>query len=285
MKELNRNDDSDVAHLLDQLEGKSCSPREIALLRIHCLSNATNDSCNDFEDKHELNIAVRPNGAGLASIFAPVFIEKVTSFIQATTTLLLGLVDDAQQVKESRNFRNFRESFHTINRLLRIYCQWAYSDPVLAEELGQQGLHPLLIRLMQFSTQPPLDEDICKHVDVVLLEMIEDSIQQIQDLAGEVAAASRPYFPLNSTTLYTVSDLRQRLPLMFDFKPSSIKQTIVDHQTNSEDNGYSKNDMAMTVLVHQVTSRQSAQVDVGFGRFNQSTLYDASQKSIGNLSS
>jgi len=68
-------------------------------------------------------------------------------------------------------------------------------------------------------------------------EAIQDVLMELQDLACEIATCARK-FPV---TAVPCVDLKGRLPLVFQ----------IDAKTQA--------------LIHQVTSRQSAQADVGFG--------------------
>jgi hypothetical protein len=134
---------------------------------------------------------------------------------------------------------------------LAIHLQCAQADATLATELGAQGTHAPLVRLLQW--QP----DFCQWT-----EDDADCLVGLQDLAGATALASSSssgsshaagrQFPMKRSP-YPRDLLAERLPLAFTIRPAvdpsaaSVKEEEL-------------------VLIHQVTHRQSAQEDVGFGR-------------------
>jgi predicted nicotinamide N-methyase len=114
-----------------------------------------------------------------------------------------------------------------LRRLLQIHVSISRLDSTLAEELGRQGSHLLLSRLVCFDPS-----------SIVQMEEDCDAVMELQDLACQVAAGVSS-FPLKVAP-FSRYDLLARLPLVFSI------QSIV-------------------VLIHQVTKRrQSAQDDVGF---------------------
>jgi hypothetical protein len=123
---------------------------------------------------------------------------------------------------------------------LDIYRSCAQADTTFATELGAQGTHILLSRLLQW--QPANDND-------ATTEDNADCLVELQDLAGAIAAG-RP-FPMKRSP-FSRDALVERLPLAFTIRPAAPPST-----TNE----------AELVWIHQVTHRQSAQEDVGFGKF------------------
>ena len=96
--------------------------------------------------------------------------------------------------------------------------------------------------------------------------MIDDAIVDVQDIAGEIAVTGcRPLqFPI-TTHPYTREELQQRLPLTMTMtmhhNHSSLNEIFNDgYNDNTNDDTNS-----ITVLIHQICNRQTAQVDVGFG--------------------
>lgn len=201
--------------LLDLLIQESVSPRQIALLRIRLL--------------------LQENGVGLAATLVPILTEAVAalSFAMKNPTA-------KQPTLPTSLIREFR-------RVLTLHLHLVQQDPALAEELGRQGSHAQLTRLMKMHT---IDQSE------------DDDLEELQDISGEIAASSRPLFPV-TTNPFTVADLRARLPLVFDVGASAVPR--------GPEEGLAAERM-ITVLIHQVTSRQSAQADVGFGMYFSSTL-------------
>ena len=287
----------DIHQILQQFESDGSTPRQLALLRIHLLSRDTTttfdrNSVNDNKD-HENQIC------GLAAMFVPILSKAVHNFIHylrgvagaggtTVSTATRGrrrLTDDDDDYETQFKLHNGDEElYHPLHRLLSIYRQWVRIDSILAEELGRQGAHSLLIQLMNVSsTHNMLDDDNNNnnqnnhhHCN----EMIYDAIVEIQDIAGEIAVTGRLNFPI-TTNPYTIDELLQRLPLSMTIP---ITTEITPFKNNGNDNhcqsdmtiSSNGNDMdqnnetmnihqGITVLIHQICSRQSAQVDVGFG--------------------
>jgi len=114
-------------------------------------------------------------------------------------------------------------------------------DPILGQELSWDGIYQATSFLLLQKIIPKIDEHYSNHS---LEEQEEDAINDIRDAASEVASIG-----LGQSRQSLLNEERvARLPLQF--KICSI------HQYDS---------LAQTVLIHQVTTRQSAQEDVGFG--------------------
>jgi predicted nicotinamide N-methyase len=140
------------------------------------------------------------------------------------------------------------ETIH-LTRLLRIYRRISKLDPVLDEEIGKQGAHLSLSRLIKLDIY---SIDCCQCGDETTNEANQDTIIEIQDLACEIAAFSKT-FPVQASP-FMREDLRARLPLVFTIRPV----------IGSENCGSRYGKDGVTILINQVTDRQSAQKDVGF---------------------
>lgn len=126
-----------------------------------------------------------------------------------------------------------KSELENISTLLAAHLRISRLDATLAEELGRCGSHQTIRKVLQYdATSLEREEEI-------------DIIMDLQDIAGEIAAASVG-FPL-SVSPFTTSDVVKRLPITFDLKFGSRP-----------------NDDSVQILIHQVTSRQTAQADVGF---------------------
>ena len=204
--------------LLDLLEQEAVSSRRIALLRIRLSHESETDD----------------GGIGLAATVVPLLTEALSAFGAASSlpTTTANATHGPQQFRQ--------ETYRRLHRVLKLHLQLVQRDSVLSEELGRQGLHALLQKtMMPMPVHCDADEEL------------------IQDLACEIAVASRPHFPLVTKPL-TAVDVKARLPLVFDIAPLKMAAVV---PSNDE---WSKN-ASVTVLIQQVPSRQSAQVDVGFG--------------------
>jgi predicted nicotinamide N-methyase/predicted Fe-Mo cluster-binding NifX family protein len=197
---------------LDWLEQQVACPSKICELRAHLLSNELEET-------------------GFAGLFVPLLHDAVESWFSS-----LRHVDEDLQCEEKKDENETMEKAKSINlvfdpfhssvlrRTLSMHKMISQCDPVLAEEIGHQGSHMLLSRLI-------------RHEITEYREEVQDVIMEIQDLACDIASQS-PSFPLKMAPM---SRLRERLPISISFS----------------DNDYQ-------IWIQQVTSRQSAQQDVGF---------------------
>jgi hypothetical protein len=144
--------------------------------------------------------------------------------------------------------------------VLQLHLHVTKMNPSLGEELGRQGSHAPLVKLMNLDlAQYGSDVD----------EANQDTVIELQDIACEIAALACS-FPVQVAP-FCAHGLRQRLPLVFTINAVPVESVV---QENSKSNGgagyeFEKQSMKVaeteTVLIHQVTTRQSAQEDVGFG--------------------
>lgn len=206
--------------LLSTLERETVAPRQIALLRIRLLQDG---------------------GHGLAATLAPMLTETVSAFVTQWT-------EATTLPKENHDV--LRESYMRVRRILQLHLHLVQRDPDLAEELGRQGSHGLLSKVMHFQLPK------CGIEGGLVTEELQDCVMELQDMACEIAVVGQN-FPLK-TAPFTVSDLKARLPLVFDFAPIHI--TCSSPNENLKHIGDS-----VMVIIHQISARQSSQVDVGFG--------------------
>ena len=253
--------ESEIAELLlDQMEASISSRREIAMLRIRCLNSMSSSSTDSYNRNlfHEFQQLQTPKGDGLAAVFSPMLSHATSQYLQAAKMYQVRLQDEVTNESHLPT-STFHPLWERIRRLLRIYHQWVLLDPVLSEELAHQGSHLSLTQLMQFSF---LSDHFHKEDNSKIIEKIEDCVQEIQDLAGTIAANSRPSFPLLSIQPFTTAFLYQRLPMKFEFRSRAVDRmpqpSVAEARTVQNE---------ISILIHQITARQSAQVDVGFGMY------------------
>jgi predicted nicotinamide N-methyase len=121
------------------------------------------------------------------------------------------------------------------------------------------GSHIFLSTLMKIDINSIIDDNNDNDNNEIINEANQDTIIEIQDLAGEIASYSKS-FPLRSSSLLMRTDLISRLPLVFTICPivPQFREEEVDDCSDDDDG-------KITILINQVTSRrQSAQKDVGF---------------------
>ena len=107
--------------------------------------------------------------------------------------------------------------------------------------MAQSGYHMPILRILEYY-----------HSSSILDEHDEDAIVEIQDLAAEIAYAECGMctFPVRAISPFTQEELVNRLPLLFRIKSPNKQEIPVE----------------VSLLIHQVTDRQSAQEDVGYGK-------------------
>ena len=219
------------ANVLDvtatEIERNLKSQRSLALYRIQLLEY---DSASDDD-----------TAIGLPSLFSPLLRHSIDQFI----TAISNIHNDEKQITF------LPEAMETTNlvRMLKIYRRISELDSVLDEEIGQQGAHHSLSKIIKLDIH---SIDCCRTEDDNINERNQDMIIEIQDMACEIASFSKT-FPLQMSP-FVRDDLRSRLPLVFDIFP--ITQSV------TSENGCKKDEVK--ILINQVTDRQSAQKDVGY---------------------
>ena len=197
-----------VEDQLSLLEENIKSPRDIAQSRIRMLE---------------------ASGKGFAAYLVSLIQEASESFFRR-----LALPSSIVPLSERLETSYF-------DRLLRVHSAICQLDSTLSEELGREGSHAILSRLLESNVSKlPSEED-------------QDTFMALQDIAGEIASLSRN-FPLKFSP-FIKEELKQRLPLEF-FIHSVDEDNL--YNKPSDENGFS-------ILIHQIPTRQKEQKDVGFG--------------------
>jgi predicted nicotinamide N-methyase len=237
---------------VNKIEENLKSRRDLALYRIQLLEEKEKKEEEGDGDDHNDG-----DHGGFSSFFVPVLRESVSNFVSllATTTT----------TKKNHNHPNDKimlsDAIETRNilRLLTIYRRISGLDPTLDEEIGMDGSHICLSTLMKIDINSIIDDNNDNDDNnEIINEANQDTIIEIQDLAGEIASFSKKSFPLRSSSLLMRTDLIARLPLVFTICPV-VPQYRKEEEDDDDDDG------KITILINQVTSRrQSAQKDVGF---------------------
>lgn len=221
---------------LASFEEAASSQRQLALLRMNLLE--------------EDNI-------GFAALFVPLLKNALDSWLCTVESILMR--DDTLSEEKKEDDALPQQEAHLVNlketiflsRALQVHVAVSRFDRTLAEELGREGSHKVLSRLMQYNVSLWQEEEN------------QDTIMELQDFCCKVAALAGGSFPLKVSP-FAADDLLRRLPLRFHIQP------VDDSVETSSDSQSSHN--SPLVLINQVTERQSAQEDVGFGKPTRATV-------------
>lgn len=127
----------------------------------------------------------------------------------------------------------------TLTEVVRVHSALARADPTLYEEIGREGAHVVLSRVVRF--------EVCSSSELFSEELVDD-VFDLQDACCEIIGVVGGGFP-SPYAPFTEEEVASRLPL-------SYAVTVGD----DDDDVPRRAD----VLIHQVSERQSAQDDVGF---------------------
>lgn len=119
--------------------------------------------------------------------------------------------------------------------LLRLLFTFSRLDPTLSQELAHQGSHTILLNIMN---------------NIHLQDEHEEDLDLIHELCDDIASLYTQFPVTTNLAPYSQSELLQRLPLEFVLQDDLNEACYL---------------LEPTILMHQVvTTRQSAQEDVGF---------------------
>jgi predicted nicotinamide N-methyase len=137
----------------------------------------------------------------------------------------------------------------SLRQVLQLHAKLSHLDSTIAEELGREGSHAVLSKLIRFDLQSELERAGILSFDMPEEEV--DAVMELQDLACEIGSLSGGSFPVKVAP-FTTDELRSRLPLHFSVSSVSSHDELDFQQAHH-------------ILIHQVTARrQGAQEDVGF---------------------
>lgn len=131
------------------------------------------------------------------------------------------------------------DEIKALQRLLDLLVRVSLLDSTLGEEIGRSGSQSIISRIFE-----QLKQCISISESDGSCEEDLDALMDLQDAVCEI------YSPCIRGMAFTDDELRRRLPLIYNLTPVSIDNEEPDEYT--------------TVLINQVTKRQSAQIDVGF---------------------
>ena len=188
----------------------------------------------------------------------------------------LSMINDDQIVLDKSTLDSLalvslasRKETKTLNRVLDLYLRLIQLDITLAEEMIKVGSHIILLKVIHLDSTAITQnmygaKDNYNREEIDIIEQDEDVLTEIQDQACEIVHDMRlPHltFPVKVSP-FTNEELILRLPLEFHVHSpyyQSAKGTV-----NPETKLVVPS--CMSFLVQQVTDRQSAQDDVGFGK-------------------
>lgn len=219
--------------------------------------------------------------------------NRTTATTSTTTTNNITMSPNNDTVIHSIDF---------VRRILVLILHLCHHDPILSEEMAYDGLHGTILKLLNFDMTTSCDHD--NHDDDMETDLIielQDLAGEIASLSSSNHSTAQ--FPCPASP-YTMDELRSRLPLVFTFCRTATNNTLscknVESQPNNfhnakqrllsssssvvdtknTNNNNTTNEIndgtdcstnksnvvtTTTILIHQVTIRQSAQEDVGFG--------------------
>lgn len=194
---------------LDCVEEATKDPKSLVFLRIKLLEQ---------------------RGPGLPALFLPL--------VQQACDLWFDLLSSARSDATIVLCKN--EKTDAIRRVLGVCRTISFQDRSLSEELGLEGLHVLLAKIIK------IDPSCYER------EEDQDAVMEVQDMACEISSMV-PSFPMRKSPL-SHQELSDRLPLSFSITPIDFD----DFLRGTDDQ------RAVTILINQVKARQSSQADVGF---------------------
>lgn len=186
------------------------------------------------------------DASSLPALLCDVLQQAIDGFLQ-TTTSRRHVVAEPGSLTTATSTRLLREC-------MQIHLNCVRMDPALGVELGAQGTHVQLRRIIQFDLSSVQDQWTEEDMDVIIA---------MQDLACEIALYAKNDFPMKVSP-FTREALRERLPLTFEIRSLSQDGASKTEKDVVDDDAVEEEEL---VLIHQVTMRQSAQEDVGFGRY------------------
>ena len=253
------------------------SPREVALARMSALgipvaaSSSTfsllpsSENNADADQKEELGIALSGSD-GLATPLTTLLSCAHDEWLRSIRMRCKQVeMTEGVHDEEKKNDDDDDEHDHftscpfivhetqatdSLRRVLQLHTKLCQLDSTLAEEMGREGSHAVLAKLIRFDLQSEMDRAGNSSFDMP--EEDADAVMELQDLACEIGSMSGGSFPIKVAP-FTKDELRSRLPLRFSCSSvSSHEELELDCQQHQ-------------ILIHQVTARrQGAQEDVGF---------------------
>ena len=216
-----------------KLEKRLVTARDIAYVRASCLGIT---AFSEEESFHKIS-------GGLSAILVGVLSNAFQSWCIFYQHVTIARHDSSSQQKSTATVNYVISKSVEIQKLqhaLTLVGRVSHLDTILGEEISRAGSQTILNRLL---------EQIKVCISIVesngSCEADLDSLMDLQDVACETC------FPITRGSMaFTDEELISRLPLVYNLRPAaSMSAGVLD---------------STTVLIHQVTKRQTAQADVGY---------------------
>lgn len=239
---------------LSSFEDKLKTARDISLERMRCLGPTEQKEADDVESH------IDGYNGGLPTILVSLLYEAFETWQSFYHTIEMQTNPCEEKKFESSspssavNFSSSNE-MKSLQRVIDFLVKISQLDSTLGEEIGRAGSQGVLFRLL---------EQI-KHCIAIIESDDEyseedfDALMDLQDSACEI------YSPQIRDMPCPDEELRSRLPLVYNLTAvtrQSSQDLLKDEAEKQNTNG--DGDEITTILISQVTKRQSAQADVGF---------------------
>ena len=218
-------------------------------------------------------------GEGLSNPLVNHLLKPATHrFICMIDTITSSIDEAALKSLSSSLIRNTNET-KILCQVLQLFTRLTQLDITLTEEMAKCGSHFYLSKIIHLDSSSIVQSIYGSKESFVgneangelksegllsrqfIFEQDEDVLTEIQDEACEIVYDSRLpnlTFPVKISP-FTTDELIHRLPLEFQVQsPYYVQDDSHDHDVFAS---------KMSFLIQQVTDRQSAQEDVGFGKF------------------
>ena len=139
-------------------------------------------------------------------------------------------------------------STDTLFRIIALLAKISQLDDTLGEEISRAGSQAILKRLV---------ERIKEYIAIYESETDEPSEEVLDKLMDYLDLACELYSPIARGMPFTNEEIESRLPLVYNLGPTEEEQ-------DEEKKDDQRQHKSTTILISQVTARQSSQGDVGY---------------------
>ena len=278
-----------TSSLLDEMEHRLSSSRRIAIYRMICLgvlpeTSSLREELDDDDDYTKLAVS-----GGLSTIMLSLLEDAYDTWLKQDIDLFMSSSSPSMRMCDSENYIVLLRTLNLLSRVIKL-------DPTLGEEIttiGRSSSHKegrkqgqsfnsicssLIAQIDRIVTyistttfvNSNTNDIVSGQSDAIQQQSsyyeYEDAISNLQDVVFEIypsttsSSSSKMIF---FSSLVDDDVLRCRLPLIYELKPvhcengkSRLKQQQEQQQQQQQHE--------TTILISQITKRQSAQADVGF---------------------
>lgn len=238
----------------DQLYNFLESPRKVAMMRMETLQNVKEE--------------------GEEGLSHPL----VNYLLKSSVHRFLSLIDKYTDSSPTRDKKKdellassllYQGETKVLLKTLQLYIRLMGFDTTLSEEMAKSGSHLVLSKLIYLDSSSLIESIYGVKDDErrEIIEQDEDLLTELQDNACEIVHDLRlPHltFPVKVSP-FTKEELMNRLPLEFHVQSPHYQSIGIKNNEMEDKENRMKISQFMSFMVQQVTDRQSAQEDVGFG--------------------